>query len=315
MKKIFLFAAAAMVSLSSCVQTDEVYTGGVQEIGFKSGVTRAAIENGAIAEGSISVYGAWDADGAETAKNWVAYFKPTEVMEFTDKGSNTWGGATPQYWPNAGTMQFIAHYPHAANMAVALDAANGITGYTVADIAADSQVDVLFSDLVKPATVPGGKQALQFHHAKALLKLVFKTTYDTSLHEVKLVSAKINGVSLGGTLAVNSTTATSSAEWTSKTTAEDSTFGVPTELMVKDTEYKATTSTMVVPGAQTNLTIVYNLNGEDKTANVNLSTEDDWVMGHVYTYTLTIAKSTDEILFGCTVDTWTPAASNPGADI
>ena len=89
MKKIFLFAAAAMVSLSSCVKTDEAYTGDVQEIGFKSGVTRAAIENGAIAEGSISVYGAWDADGAETAKNWVSYFKPDAVTKFNDDGTNT----------------------------------------------------------------------------------------------------------------------------------------------------------------------------------------------------------------------------------
>ncbi|MBQ1224974.1 MAG: fimbrillin family protein [Alistipes sp.] len=315
MKKIFLFAAAAMVSLSSCVQTDEVYTGGVQEIGFKSGVTRAAIENGAIENGSISVYGAWDADGAETAKNWVSYFKPDAVTKFTDDGTNTWSGTTAQYWPNTGAMQFIAHYPHAANMAVTLDDADGITGYTVANIAADSQVDVLFSDLVEPISVPGGKEALKFHHAKALLKLVFQTTYDTSLHEVKLASAKINGVNLGGTLAVNSTAATSTAQWTSKTDAEDSSFGVPTGLMVKDTPYNATTSTMVVPGAQTNLTIKYTLNGEEITKTVDLTGEADWVMGHVYTYTLTIKATTNEILFGCTVDTWTPAASNPGADI
>ena len=66
MKKIFLFATAAMVSLSSCVQTDEVYTGGVQEIGFKSGVTRAAVVGDKLPAGSaINVAGVWDADGVK----------------------------------------------------------------------------------------------------------------------------------------------------------------------------------------------------------------------------------------------------------
>jgi hypothetical protein len=38
---------------------------------------------------------------------------------------------------------------------------------------------------------------------------------------------------------------------------------------------------------------------------VDLSDEADWVMGHKYTYTLTITpKFTNEILFDCTVDTW-----------
>jgi hypothetical protein len=85
--------------------------------------------------------------------------------------------------------------------------------------------------------------------------------------------------------------------------------------MVAETVYDQTTSAMVVPGAQTKLTIVYTLNGETKTAEVDLSGEADWVMGHVYTYTLTIAKSTNEILFGCTVDAWTPAANNPNVSI
>ena len=61
--------------------------------------------------------------------------------------------------------------------------------------------------------------------------------------------------------------------------------------------------------------VKYTLNGEEITKTVDLTGEADWVMGHVYTYTLTIKATTNEILFGCTVDNWTPAASNPGADI
>ncbi len=306
MKKILLFAAAAMVSLSSCVQTDEVYTGGVKEIGFKAGATRAAIEGGKITEGNISVYGAWDADGDETAKNWVSYFTPNAVTEFVDKGGNIWGGTPAQYWPNVGHMQFIAHYPHNAGMNVALDAATGITGYAVAGIAADSQVDVLFSDLVTAKTL-GAQQSLIFHHAKALLKLVFNTTIDTDLHEVKLVSAKIADVVLGGDLNVTVANPHSTAEWTTATpTKQEYEFtNVPTTAMVKETNYDQTTSAMVVPGNQTKLTIVYTLNGEEKTATVDLSAEAAWVMGHKYTYTLTITpKFTNEILFDCTVDTW-----------
>jgi hypothetical protein len=62
---------------------------------------------------------------------------------------------------------------------------------------------------------------------------------------------------------------------------------------------------MVVPGDQTKLTIVYTLNGEEKTATVDLADEDAWEMGHKYTYTLTITtKFNKEILFDCKVDTW-----------
>ena len=60
MKKMFLFAAAAMVSLSSCVQTSEVYTGKLQEMGFKSAVTRAIIQSNDDMTYPIAVTAVWD---------------------------------------------------------------------------------------------------------------------------------------------------------------------------------------------------------------------------------------------------------------
>ena len=60
MRKIFLFAAAAMVSLSSCVQTSEVYTGKMQEMGFKSAVTRGIIQSNDDMTYPIAVTAVWD---------------------------------------------------------------------------------------------------------------------------------------------------------------------------------------------------------------------------------------------------------------
>ena len=87
MKKIFLFAAAAMVSLSSCVQTSEVYTGKLQEMGFKSAVTRGIIQTNDDMTYPISVTAVWDnvQDG-----NYSSYFENGKFVY--DAGTELWKG-------------------------------------------------------------------------------------------------------------------------------------------------------------------------------------------------------------------------------
>ena len=113
MKKIFLFAAAAMVSLSSCVQTSEVYTGKLQEMGFKSAVTRGIIQTNDDMTYPISVTAVWDdaQDG-----NYASYFENGKFVY--DAGTELWKGEPARYWPTSGDMQFIGLCPYPANSSI-----------------------------------------------------------------------------------------------------------------------------------------------------------------------------------------------------
>ena len=103
MKKIFLFAAAAMVSLSSCVKTSEVYTGELQEMGFKSAVTRGIIQSNDDMVYPIAVTSVWDdtKDG-----NFAGYFENAKFVY--DEGTELWKGEPARYWPTSGNK--LAHH-------------------------------------------------------------------------------------------------------------------------------------------------------------------------------------------------------------
>ena len=310
MKKIFLFAAAAMVSLSSCVQTEDVYTGGLNEIGFKSAAVRSdagAIE-GTTFGGNMAVAAAWD----KNANEYVDYFKTTDTgAMFTGEATEgaKWSGVPARYWPNAGKMQFIALYPYeCGNMNYTIDSTNGLTGYSVADIANEAnQHDVLFSDLCQVDDVPAGAQPLLFHHAMALLQVNFKTTVPSE--EVKIVSATVHNVVFNGDLTVTAgaAPAKSIASWdVTGSTPKSYTFeDVDTTNKLTDTLNKAAKDLLVIPTAQTSMTIVYKFNGHKMTKTVDLTAVSsvEWEMGKRYIYNFTI--DANQIKFTCTVDNWT----------
>ena len=302
MKKIFLFAAAAMVSLSSCVQTNEVYTGGVQEIGFKSGVTRAAVDGTELPAGSaITVAGVWDAEGDGS---YVEYFVPTKFVD----ASGIYSGEPARYWPNAGKMQFIGYYPYGVGTFTADYTGDVLAGYKVTGIDGAAQNDILFSDLCQVATVPAATQGLFFRHALALLQVNFQTSLTTE--EVKIVSATVADVVLGGDLTVTAGDP-STAAWSNTSTAIDHTFVNVTTAALTDSANTDATPLLVVPAAaQTEMTIVYTLNGHEMTKVVPLATYGAWDAGNKYVYNFSIGAN--EIQFTCEVDPWTDVVVGGG---
>ena len=302
MKKIFLFAAAAMVSLSSCVQTEDVYTGGLNEIGFKSAAVRADganVVDGVEFTGAMTVAGAWD----QTKGVYKQYFAPTKFVK--DAGASVWSGDPARYWPFGGQMQFVAYYPHEfGTFAENVDDTNGITHYTVSGIDNEtSQYDVLYSDRVYCADVPTSTQALVFHHALTQIEVNFATNDANA--SVKLKEVTLNSVHFGGDLKVNCANDESTAEWTSKTTAGEHTFVNVTEDAL-GTEYnKDATTVLILPAeTQTSITITYTHGNENKelTKVVDLSANGKWEMGKKYIYNFCI--NMNEIDFTVTVDTW-----------
>ena len=309
MKKMFLFAAAAMVSLSSCVQTSEVYTGKMEEMGFKSAVTRGIIQSNDDMTYPIAVTAVWDdtKDG-----NFAHYFENGKFVY--DAGTELWKGEPARYWPTSGNMQFLAVSPYPVNSdLVPSYKTNGeiekfVWGATSAiDNNIKDQHDVIFSDLLSVEAPQTSAQPLLFHHAYAQLNVTFKKTDSAAAVIVKNVA--VQGVNLSGILTVTPAVGEkSTAQWQSGLTVSryflpEAATGVETGTL--DAVLEAATPfapqpVLVIPSAQTRIVIVYTIDGHEHTYTHTLS--GNWEMGYKYTYNYTI--NVNEIIFDCTVEDW-----------
>ena len=308
MKKIFLFAAAAMVSLSSCVQTEEVYTGKMQEMGFKSAVTRGIIQSNDDMTYPIAVSAVWD--DTKTG-DFAKYFENGKFVY--DAGTELWKGEPARYWPTSGNMQFIGlcPYPTKSNITNSYKT-NGeiekVVWGTIDNNLMD-QHDVLYSDLLSVEAPQTSAQPLLFHHAYAQLNVTFKKTDSAAAVIVKTVS--VEDVNLTGILTVTPVVdEKSTAEWQaglpiSRYFLPEVATGVENGTL--DATLEAATPfapqpVLVIPSAQTRIVIEYTIDGHEHTYTHTLS--GNWEMGYKYTYNYTI--NVNEIIFDCTVEDWIP---------
>ena len=306
MKKIFLFAVAAMVSLSSCVQTTEVYTGKLQEMGFKSAVTRGIIQSNADMTYPISVSAVWD---NPTAGKFVEYFSNHEFV----LSEGVWKGNPAKYWPTSGDMQFLAYCPYPVKAKVInsynVDGTFASSTFGTVDNNIMDQHDVLYSDLLAVAAPQTETQPLLFHHAYAQLNVTFKKT--NSAAEVVIKSVSAEDVNLTGILTVTPVVGgTSAAEWqaglpVSRFFLDADAIGVEDgalDVVLTADNTFAPKPLLVVPSTQKEFVIVYTIDGVEHTYTHTLTGE--WEMGHKYTYNYTI--NVNEIIFDCTVEDWIP---------
>ena len=308
MKKIFLFAAAAMVSLSSCVQTSEVYTGKMQEMGFKSAVTRGIIQSNDDMTYPIAVSAVWD---DTKSGDFAKYFENGKFVY--DAGTELWKGEPARYWPTSGDMQFIGFcpYPVSSELVNTYKTSGEIEKVTWGTIDNNlmDQHDVLFSDLLSVEAPQTSAQPLLFHHAYAQLNVTFKKTDSAAAVIVKNVSVK--DVNLSGILTVTPAVgAKSTATWQaglpiSRYFLPEAATGVENGTL--DAVLEAATPfapqpVLVIPGAQTRIVIEYTIDGHAHTYTHTLS--GNWEMGYKYTYNYTI--NVNEIIFDCTVEDWIP---------
>ena len=309
MKKMFLFAVAAMVSLSSCVQTTEYYTGKSGEMGFKSAVTRGIIQTNDEMTYPVAVTAVWD-----DTKNgeFANYFEKAKFVY--DAGTGLWKGEPARYWPTSGNMQFLGLCPYPISNVTHTYKINGelekVVWGTIENNLMD-QHDVLFSDLLSVEAPQTSAQPLLFHHAYAQLNVTFKKT--DSAAEVIVKSVKANNVHINGILTVTPAAGSAStAEWQvglpvprfflpeAPTGVENGTLDA---VLNANTAFSPT-PILVVPGAQTEIIIEYIIDGHEHTYTHNLSSNGNWEMGYKYTYNYTI--NVNEIIFDCRVDEWTP---------
>ena len=310
MKKIFLFAAAAMVSLSSCVQTEEVYTGKMQEMGFKSAVTRNVIQSNDDMTYPIAVSSVWD-NPSDASGDFVVYFENAKFVH--DVSTSLWKGDPAKYWPTSGDMHFLALCPYPVNATITnnynVDGTFKNVVFGTIDNNLKDQHDVLFSDILSVEAPQTSAQPLLFHHAYAQLNVTFKKTDSAAAVVVKSVTA--NDVNLTGALTVTPVIGgTSTATWQKgmginryflPVDAPSVEAGTLDAVLAASDAYSPS-PVLVVPSAQTSFTIVYTIDGVEHTYKHVLTGE--WQMGYKYTYNYTI--NVNEIIFDCTVEDWIP---------
>ena len=336
MKKIFLFAAAAMVSLSSCVQTTEVYTGKLDEMGFKSAVTRGIIQEQKDFTYPIAVSAILD-DTNDSADNYKVYFDGAEFVY--DAGTELWKGNPTRYWPSKGEMDFLAFCP-APKSAILTTNCHAMTGkienITVSGIDNNilNQHDVLYSDLLSVTAPQPAAQALQFHHALAQININFKKT--DSAANVVLNSVLLEGAYFGGDLVITPNAgAVSTAAWINLDNAKNRFFNKSVEgvtgvedgaldTVISSSEAYSPLPLLVIPmDHQAKMRIIYTVDGHQNTTEVDLMVDSvtgtpytpapTWEMGYKYTYNFTI--NVNEIQFKCNVDPWEDATYNPGGSV
>lgn len=308
MKKIFLFAVAAMVSLSSCVQTEEVYTGKLNEMGFKSAVTRGIVQTNDDMVYPVSVSAVLDNSNDSTV-NFTTYFENAEFVY--DEGTELWKGNPAKYWPTSGDMHFVALSPYPVKSKItntyAADGTFEKLEFGTIDNNIMDQHDVLFSDVLSVSAPQTAAQPLLFHHAYAQLNVTFKKTDSAAAVVVKSVS--VEDVNLSGILnVVPVIDGTSTATWTtglpvSRYFLDDDATGVEDgqldAALVSDSTFSPK-PIVVIPSAQTEIVIVYTIDGYEHTYTHALT--GDWEMGCKYTYNYTI--NVNEIIFDCEVEDW-----------
>ncbi len=317
MKRIILVAVAAMVSLSSCVKNEEVYSGTSREIGFKSAVTRTIINTNDEFVQPIAVTSVLSPADNGT---YVPYFEKARFVY--DESSELWRGEPARYWPNSGHMYFLGFCPDpsTATLRTNYEATSGkIESIVVSGIDNNivNQHDILYSDLLAVEAPQTVAQALQFHHALTQINVTFKKT-DSSANVV-LNSVMLEGVFFAGTLTITPVEGGNSvATWATPGVGFEKNRFFNKDLNVPGIETSTLDAAltadspfsplplMIIPSEQqAKMLITYTVDGHKQEYELDLTSNgESWLMGHKYTYNFTI--NVNEIIFDCTVEDWKP---------
>ena len=201
MKKLFIIAAAACVTLASCVKNEPVQTPEFgDEISFESPILAPNTKVAEMTEfegKSFDVWAhftqnAWDA--STTIEGATLYI---DGVEMSDQGSSWYNTTNKSYWPKNGKLHFSAVYP--ANLSNVSIAATGVTisSYTVSTNVGD-QEDLLISKRIYDAVKTGDPVAsvpLVFDHALSAINFKAKAAAGTP---ITINSITISGVKGSG---------------------------------------------------------------------------------------------------------------------
>lgn len=312
MKRILIFASAAIVALASCAKTEVVYKDAPQEIAFKQ-ITGAMTKTLVDLDANMGVF-------AYTVDTPAEYF---DNILFANDGSGIWKASPAMFYPIQGALDFAYYSPHASGWTF-----NGSTTLKSPALADIKDTDVLYGTTI--ATSPKTDAALNVVLAHALAQVTVNVTTDeASKGYITIKEVILSNTCLGGTLTVTyvakaasnavwAADPSSSLTWTSNVLLDDSTDPIPYGQNYIIADYGSGENY-----EQGTLTVSYSMdkNGAgagtetyEGTATFDLSTDGSkayWNMGNNYIYN--IKATLTEITFDADVEEFvdTPTAGTP----
>ena len=236
MKKFFVIAAAAALTLASCAKVETITKVNDEQhiIGFSNYAPKALAKAAAanyvdgttlVANADFDVWGWYTANGTSfDGTNGTQYFgAPNAWYTVTYKADGDTDGSKnaypdgARYWPTGDApdyLHFAAYYPSNATGITAPAAGLGAYSFT-AQATAATMVDFMVADVVKDQTYdttngnPGtnsgtdGTVALSFRHQLTRVQFKFKTTQavvDDANTTIKVTDVKVYNALTTGTL-------------------------------------------------------------------------------------------------------------------
>lgn len=294
MKRFFICAAAAIVALASCSKTEVVNTSAPEEIGFKAvtGVMTKAL--GDQAHRNMGVFASKSADDSE-------YFGNTEFVEGTD---NVWTGATAQYWPLEGSLDFALYAPY-SNTAERDFANNTLSIVVDNSDSEEGQTDWLYGTTVINGSKQNTAMPVTLRHALAKIN----ATVTADLAGLKVISLVVTETVQNGTLTVDYTETDNG-----QTEGDDRlSWDIANDVITKDWTLIGENTLAkdspvegycyVIPSEQTSLELTYSLpESDDELTYTHTFGNASWVDGKSYTYNIKIGVN--EIKFNPSVNDW-----------
>ncbi len=259
MKKYFILAAAAALTLASCAKVETISKVNDEQnlIGFSNYAPKALAKASAanyaeatslVADADFDVWAWYTANGTSfNGSNGTKYFSDWYTVVYQGDGSGTTGenngypdGA--RYWPTGDTpdwLSFFAYYPSDAGTITAPATGLGAFSFT-AEATAAAQVDFMVADVVKDqvygatnATVGETKKGtvnLTFKHQLAKIQVKFKTTAEIVADantDIQVTSASFGHINNAGTLTASYDGTATSTAWSAVTGDAAYTIAIP----------------------------------------------------------------------------------------
>lgn len=338
MKKYFILAAAALVTLASCMKNDidqtsqkgrEINFNAVAAMATKTPLEGTTYGTGAPHFGVFSyalanrtpIAGSWDAN--ESAL--TPYMDNVEISY--DPDDKIWEPGSVYYWPLSGSLTFIGYSPYMASGVSYTPASKTLTFTNFVQVAsADSQKDLMWAttnkDLQGNQSVytPGGGTKtgvnIVFHHALSQVVFAIKKDAGLSGYVIKVKSISFNANSKA-TLEVVDDVPT----WGASSENLSYTVGSADQVATDAAYVQYGSAHMPVPQTLTagtqQFSVTYSLETTaglalgQKTATFNLRTDSvtAWAQNTKYTYNLLIGL--EQIYFNPTIsEDWGTASSN-----
>ena len=312
MKKLFIIAAAACVTLASCVKNEPVAAPEFgDEISFESPVLAPAVKaDPELADlPTTETFVVW---AHPTAAEWgtgstlgTAYMNGVEVSYQT----SVWKASSGKYyWPKSGFLQFSAYTPKVTDDGFVANVDNeGIT-FTNYVAKNDTPRDLMFSE--RAYDKKANDVAIVFNHALSAINFTFAKTTDANF---TIKSVVINGVgskaNFDQNLQIAADAETTVASWTTPSVPANysvfsGTFEVPSTA-----DAPTYTEWYLIPQAfaddsEAAIVVTYTQAGYGETlfTATHKLAESTWVIGNRYTYNVSFGAT--EIQFAPKESGW-----------